>query len=99
MASKRTLECVSCGHSWQSTAKPENVAAGKIKCKKCRSTSLTDNPSANDLGADKAKPEEAPATCKRCGGDKKWHSTKTGRRAKTSSEPLVDPSRSCPACK
>lgn len=96
---KRTLECVSCGFSWQSTAKPENVAAGKIKCKKCDSTSLTDNPSAEDLGADKAPEKEVFMTCARCGGDQKWHSTKTGVRAKTSSKPLVDPSRPCPACK
>jgi hypothetical protein len=36
--------------------------------------------------------------CGRCGGDGLWHSTKTGYRAKTASEPLVDPDRKCPAC-
>jgi len=37
--------------------------------------------------------------CPRCGGDGFWHSTKTGYRAKTSSEPLIDKSRKCPECK
>jgi hypothetical protein len=36
--------------------------------------------------------------CKRCGGDKFWHSTKTGVRALTSSEPLVDLAKNCPDC-
>ena len=44
-----------------------------------------------------AKSLEPPA-CWRCGGDGTWHSTKTGYRAKTSSEPLHDPSRPCPEC-
>jgi len=39
-----------------------------------------------------------PPACKRCGGDGFWHSTKTGYRAKTSSEPLIDVSRVCPEC-
>ena len=39
-----------------------------------------------------------PPPCWRCGGDGTWHSTKTGCRAKTSSEPLHDPSRPCPEC-
>lgn len=39
-----------------------------------------------------------PAPCWRCGGDGTWHSTKTGIRAKTSSEPLCDSSRVCPEC-
>ena len=39
-----------------------------------------------------------PPACWRCGGDGTWHSTKTGYRAKTSSEPLHDPSRPCPEC-
>lgn len=44
-----------------------------------------------------AKPKPKP--CTRCGGDGVFHSTKTGVRAKTSAEPLVDPSRVCPKCK
>jgi len=40
-----------------------------------------------------------PPACWRCGGDGFWHSTKTGYRAKTSSEPLIDVSRVCPVCK
>ena len=37
-------------------------------------------------------------TCPRCNGDGIWHSPKTGVRAKTSSEPLVDSSMVCPDC-
>ena len=37
-------------------------------------------------------------TCARCKGDGIWHSTKTGYRANTAAEPLVDPTRKCPAC-
>jgi hypothetical protein len=36
--------------------------------------------------------------CPRCKGDGKWHSTKTGVRALTSSEPLVDLTRNCVEC-
>jgi len=43
--------------------------------------------------------KEKTKVCPRCGGDGFWHSTKTGYRAKTSSEPLIDKSRKCPECK
>jgi hypothetical protein len=36
--------------------------------------------------------------CPRCKGDGKWHSTKTGVRALTSSESLVDLTKPCPDC-
>jgi DnaJ-class molecular chaperone len=36
--------------------------------------------------------------CPRCKGDGRWHSTKTGVRALTSSEPLVDETKPCPDC-
>jgi hypothetical protein len=36
--------------------------------------------------------------CPRCKGDGRWHSTKTGVRALTSSEPLVDLTKNCPDC-
>jgi len=42
---------------------------------------------------------EQKRVCRRCGGDGFWHSTKTGVRAETSAEPLVDTSRKCPICK
>lgn len=52
------------------------------------------------VAEDKAKVAESkkPAPCWRCDGDGEWHSTKTGVRAKTSSEPLHDTSRVCPEC-
>jgi hypothetical protein len=52
------------------------------------------------VAEDKAKVAESkkPAPCWRCNGDGEWHSTKTGVRAKTSSEPLHDASRVCPEC-
>ena len=37
--------------------------------------------------------------CSHCNGDGIWHSSATGVRAKTSSEPPVDSSRVCPKCK
>lgn len=85
---KRVLECNGCGHTWDTIAKPENVAAGKIRCKQCKSTDVKDaitEVQENDV-------------CKRCGGDGFWRSTKTGVRAKTSAEPLVDKKRPCPEC-
>ena len=88
MAEKRELECSECGTKWQSQAKPENVAAGKIKCKECACTKII------DAAAIEAEPQQ----CGRCNGDGIWHSTKTGYRAKTAAEPLVDPTRKCPAC-
>ena len=36
--------------------------------------------------------------CLRCKGDGRWHSTKTGVRALTSSEPLIDETKPCPDC-
>lgn len=41
---------------------------------------------------------KTPPPCPRCKGDGTWHSTKTGIRAKTASEPLQDSSRTCPEC-
>jgi len=38
-------------------------------------------------------------TCPRCLGDGIWHTTKTGRRALTTTEPTVDAARVCPKCK
>lgn len=37
--------------------------------------------------------------CNRCKGDGVWHSSCTGVRAETSSEPAIDPKRRCPKCK
>jgi hypothetical protein len=42
---------------------------------------------------------KTPPPCPRCNGDGFWHSLKTGYRAKTSSEPLIDTARVCPKCK
>lgn len=42
--------------------------------------------------------DKTPPPCTRCNGDGFWHSLKTGYRAKTSSEPLIDTSRTCPEC-
>jgi hypothetical protein len=36
--------------------------------------------------------------CPRCKGDGVWHSTKTGVRALTSAEPLIDSTKPCPEC-
>ncbi len=46
----------------------------------------------------KAKKEQEKVICSRCKGDGFWHSTRTGVRAKTSPEPLVDEGRVCPKC-
>jgi hypothetical protein len=37
--------------------------------------------------------------CTRCGGDGVWHTSATGPRALTSSEPAIDTNRVCPKCK
>jgi len=47
---------------------------------------------------EKAKTKEEQP-CRRCKGDGFWHSPKTGVRAETSTEPLIDKSRKCPKCK
>jgi len=52
----------------------------------------------SNVYADAEAEAKANATCPRCKGDGVWHSTKTGYRAKTSAEPLVDPTRPCPEC-
>jgi len=44
------------------------------------------------------EPVVTKAVCPRCKGDGVFHSTKTGYRAKTSAEPLIDTSRPCPDC-
>ena len=46
----------------------------------------------------KKKIEQKKPICPRCKGDGFWHSNRTGVRALTSSEPLVDESRPCPDC-
>lgn len=38
-------------------------------------------------------------TCPRCKGDGVFHSNRTGSRAATSADPLIDPSKVCPKCK
>ena len=47
----------------------------------------------------KKKAIEEEVICSRCEGDGIWHSPKTGVRAVTSAEPLIDASRKCPKCK
>ena len=89
MTEKRTLECKKCGNMQDSAAMPKNVAAGKVKCKQCAGTSFIDT-------LPVAEPEIK--TCPRCKGDGFWHSNRTGVRALTSSEPLVDELRPCPEC-
>jgi len=42
--------------------------------------------------------KKEPVVCPRCNGDGFWHSPKTGYRAKTASELLVDETRKCPKC-
>jgi hypothetical protein len=42
--------------------------------------------------------DKTPPPCSRCNGDGMWHSPKTGYRAKTSTEPLIDTARACPEC-
>ena len=37
--------------------------------------------------------------CPRCKGDGIWHSSRTGVRAATSTEPTIDATRKCPQCK
>jgi hypothetical protein len=52
--------------------------------------------------ADEAKAvakSKEPPPCPRCGGDGFWHSPKTGYRAKTATEPLIDTSKPCPLCR
>jgi ribosomal protein S27AE len=44
------------------------------------------------------KEAAAPKMCARCGGDGFYHSPKTGYRAETATEPLIDKNRKCPAC-
>lgn len=44
------------------------------------------------------KEKKEKIVCPRCNGDRIWHSSATGVRAKTSSEPLVDSNRQCPKC-
>jgi len=48
---------------------------------------------------EKTKQVPKKVTCPRCKGDGWWHSSRTGVRVKTASEPLVDESRPCPQCK
>ena len=96
MAAKRTVKCSNpdCGRIWDSTAKPDN-----LKCKDCKGTDIEDNYIATPEPEPKKKEvAEAPKVCSRCNGDGIYHSNKTGIRAKTSTEPLVDPSRPCPDC-
>lgn len=69
----------------KSTPKPEEIPAGK------KQVEVVDNDGKDEI-------VEVSQVCKRCNGDGIWHSTKTGVRAKTSSEPLVDPDRPCPDC-
>jgi hypothetical protein len=170
----RDVKCDDCGFVWSSQAMAKN-----LKCKKCRSESITDNyidptclngqelpgieretcddtceffdndicslmperkcnqstttptveeidtaleeaddpdldEAKKDLEAAKATEEDAaskvkdaealvksktPPPCVRCNGDGFWHSPKTGYRAKTASEPLIDTDRTCPLCK
>lgn len=49
--------------------------------------------------AKKVAKSKEPPPCPRCNGDGFWHSLKTGYRAKTASEPLIDESKVCPSCK
>jgi len=39
-----------------------------------------------------------PVTCHRCKGDGVWHSPRTGYRARTATEPLIDRNRKCSVC-
>lgn len=40
MAQKTDVKCKGCGHIWTSHAKLENIAAGKVPCKKCKAKDL-----------------------------------------------------------
>jgi hypothetical protein len=55
---------------------------------------------ANKLADEKAADviDKTPPPCFRCNGDGLWHSPKTGYRARTSVEPLIDKARVCPEC-
>lgn len=35
MLTETNVKCKACGHTWESGAKLENIAAGKVSCKKC----------------------------------------------------------------
>ncbi len=62
METKRAVRCKNCGHVWESPAKPENITAGKIECKKCKCTDIQDNytPSPEQAETLAAKPSVAP---------------------------------------
>lgn len=82
---KRVLECEACGHEFWSAVQPENVAKGKVKCPECGKTSMIDR-------------QDQPQPCLRCGGDGVFHSSRTGVRARTATESLVDTSKPCIVC-
>ena len=76
--------------------------ANRTKAKVIKELADTSSESVADLQSAKGlqlRPDLKPVTtCPRCKGDGFWHSTKTGYRAKTTSEPLIDKKRKCPEC-
>lgn len=53
MAAQRNITCVRCESVQKSGAKPENVAAGKVKCKKCEGTEFTEPVETQPVGLKK----------------------------------------------
>jgi len=67
--------------------------AKKAKTKKARTPEAVVN-----VKTDNAKIVPKEVVCPTCNGDCTWHSPKTGYRAKTASEALVDHNRHCAEC-